>query len=190
MKLLFIRKLLPVAVLAGCTFAGQCIAETRVVTLDSLEAAVTLGSPLEAGDNLRLNTLVTSETGPLTQQITFALDAGIDSFVGEAAWEISTAQGTGPRLVGVNIDLLDAGNNVLFSDSFQGVLAGFALSTIGGNLGPGFYTLVATGTALRDASLDVTLSFIGSAVPEAQTYGLMLAGLAALGWLGVRRRGT
>jgi hypothetical protein len=63
------------------------------------------------------------------------------------------------------------------SDSFVGTLGGFATSTLLGNLAPGDYTLVATGTAVRDASLNVSLSFVPAPVPEPQTWALLAAGL-------------
>ena len=178
-----IFKLAPAALLV---LAQGANALTQPVTLNVLDASTTLSTPFAAGDVLRLNTLVTTQTGPLTQEITFTAGAGVGAFDGEAAWEVSTATGTGPRLVGVNIDLLDAGNMVVASDNFQSVVAGFALSTIAGALNPGgIYTLRATGTGVRDSSLDVTLAF---AVPEPSVYLLMLAGLGVLGVVAARRR--
>ncbi|MBA4108891.1 MAG: hypothetical protein C0487_04780 [Leptothrix sp. (in: Bacteria)] len=151
-----------------------------------LNVAAVLPTPFNAGDNLRLNTLVTDEIGPLNQSITFTVGNGIGSFTGQAAWEVSTATGTAPRLTGVNLDLFDASNTLIASDDFAGVLGGFAHSTLAGAIGPGTYKLVATGTGVRDSSLDVTLSF-AAAVPEPQAYLLMLAGLGVAG-AAVRRR--
>jgi hypothetical protein len=135
-------------------------------------------TPLLAGDTLFLDTLVVNgETGPLQQRVKFTVGAGVGGFTGNAAWEISTAAGTGPRLIGVNLDVFDAGNHVVASDSFVGTLGGFATSTLLGDLSPGDYTLVATGTAVRDASLNVSLSFVPTAVPEPQTWALLVTGL-------------
>jgi len=170
---------------AALTLSAQAV--TQAVSTNTLNIAVTLPTPVLAGDNLRLDTLVTSGPGALLQSITFTVGAGVGSLVGGAAWEISTAAGTGPRLIGVNIDLFNSGNALVASDSFVGTLGGFAHSTFANAIGPGTYKLVATGTAVRDASLDVTLSFV-TAVPEPHTAGLMLAGLAGLGWLARRRR--
>jgi hypothetical protein len=61
------------------------------------------------------------------------------------------------------------------------------VSTFASAIGPGTYKMVATGTGVRDSSLDVTLSFI-TAVPEARTLSMMLAGLGLFGLLRVRRR--
>ena len=122
--------------------------------------------------------------------MTFTVGPSISAFAGSAAWEISTATGTGPRLIGVNIDIFNSANALVASDAFAGVLAGFALSTFDALIGPGTYKLVATGTAVRDASLDVSLSFTGppTPVPEPETYALLLAGLGLLRLATTRRK--
>ncbi len=180
--------LAPVALLAAALLSPLgAQATTRVVTFDVLNGSATLPLAFSAGDTLRLNTFVSDETGALNQQITFSVAAGVGSFLGRAAWEISTAAGPGPRLIGVNIDVFGAGNVLVGSDSGVAVNNGFATSSLGDAIGPGIYTLKATGTAVREASLDMTLSFI-AAVPEPQTYALMLAGLTMIGLLSARRR--
>lgn len=172
---------------AGAAMAPAAHAVTQAVSTNTLNIAVTLATPVLAGDNIRLDTLVTSGPGPLSQSITFTVGAGVGSLVGEAAWEISTAAGTGPRLIGVNIDIFDSSSVLVTSDSFAGTLGGFAVSTFASAIAPGTYKMVATGTGVRDSSLDVTLSFV-AVVPEARTYSMMLAGLGLFGLLGVRRR--
>jgi PEP-CTERM motif len=174
---------LAACVTMGAVALGSAQARTQPVTFNLLNASGTVLTPLEAGDVLRLDTLVTTETGPLLQSITFSLASGVSAFTGEAAWEISTATGTGPRLVGVNIDIFNSSNALVASDTFAGTLGRFAISTFDGFIGPGTYKLVATGTGVRDSSLDVTLAF---AVPEPETYALMLGGLVGLAAL--RRR--
>jgi len=72
---------------------------------------------------------------------------------------VTSVAGAGPRLVGVNIDILDSSNNVVLSDTFSGVLGSFAVSRFDGTLAPGAYRLVATGTAQAIASLDMSISF-------------------------------
>jgi hypothetical protein len=183
-----LTKLVPAALLLGAVLAHNAQATTQAVTFNVLNASATLPTPFLAGDNLRLDTLVTTQTGSLLQTITFTVGAGVGSLTGEAAWEISSAGGTGPRLIGVNIDVFDAFNTLVVSDSGVVTANGFATSTFAATaLGPGVYHMVATGTGVRDSSLDVTLSF--AAVPEPGTYGLMLAGLGVVGLL-ARRRNT
>lgn len=67
------------------------------------------------------------------------------------------------------------------------MLGGFAHSTFDSLIGPGTYRMVATGTGVRDSSLDVTLSFI-QAIPEPESLALMLAGLGVIGFVAGRRR--
>ena len=146
--------------------------------------------PLGNGDTLVLNSLVTSETGSLSQSITFTFAADV-AFSGDAARTLSAAAGPGPRLIGVNIDVLDASNALVMSDTFEGVLAGTAQSSFLGNLAAGTYRLVATGNGVRDASLDLAPSFVGStvAVPEPETWALTMLGLGARGMAARRRKG-
>ena len=176
----------PLALLIAATFAQQAQAATQAVSLNVLNAAVTLPTPLLAGDNLRLDTLVTTQVGALLQTITFTVGAGVCSFSGQAAWEVSTAAGTGPRLIGVNLDVFNASNVLVASDTFAATSSGFATSRFASTvIDPGVYRLVATGTGVRDSSLDVTLSF--APVPEPGTLAMLLAGLGVVGLLARKR---
>jgi hypothetical protein len=175
---------LAVAAASAAVMAVPAHAVTKVVEFNVLNATATLPTAFVSGDTLILDTTVTQETGALSQSITFTLGADVTSLTGLASWQISTAVGPGPRLVGVNIDIFDAGNNLVLSDAFAGVLGGFAMSSLNGPIGAGTYRLVATGTAVRDTVFNVSVS----AVPEPETYALFLAGLGAMGWLARRRR--
>jgi hypothetical protein len=155
------------------------------VFFGNLNASATVATPLGGGDTLIMDTVVTTETGALSQSITFTLDSSVASVEGFAAWEVTSSSSLGPRLVGVNIDIFDSGNNLIITDTFAGVLASFAHSTITSAIGPGTYTVVVTGTGERDSVFDLSLTF--AAVPEPATAGLLLAGL---GLLSFSRRGT
>jgi hypothetical protein len=175
---------------AGAAIALTCaalsqpaLATTKEIDYSTLVASATAATPLAAGDTLFLNTF-TTERGALDQTTTFTVAAGVAELAGYAAWEVTTAAGNAPRLLGVNIDIFNASNNLVYSDSFAGVLAGFAHSTLSGPLGAGTYHLVATGTGVRDSSLDISLTL--APVPEADAYALTLAGLGLIGFM-IRR---
>jgi hypothetical protein len=172
---------------AGAAFAQNASAVTQSANFDHLTESATFSTPLLANDSLFLNTLVTSETGALTQTITFTLGASVAGLTGNAVWDVTTAAGPGPRLIGVDINIFDAANNLVTTDGSVVLANGFATSTFASAIGPGTYKLVATGTGVRDSSLDVSLSFT-PAVPEPETYALMLAGLGIIGVVGSRRR--
>ncbi len=168
-----------VAIIATASMAG---AATQSVTFNTLNGSTSLATPFNVGDVLIVDTLVTSGPGPLSQSVTFITAGAVGSFSGEAVWEISTATSTLPRLTGVNIDIFDASNALVNSDTFIGTLGGFAHSTLGSALPPGTYHMVATGTAVRDAVLDISLTF--APVPEPTS----LLALSSFAFLAKRRR--
>lgn len=173
------------------TFSGTPSAQPGPAAAGFLQQSSTIVAPVGVGETVLIDNVVLGRTGPLRNAVTFTAGAGVTGFTSQAAWEVTPAAEAGPRLTGVNVDLFDAANNLLFSDVFNSVLGSFALSSFSGALDPGTYTLVATGTAVRDVMLDVSLTLTGgqvTAVPEPQTYALMLAGLAAIGAVGRRRR--
>lgn len=161
--------------------------------MNVLNASATLATAFAAADNLRLNTLVSTEVGALLQTINFTVAPGVTDLIGEAVWETNTATGTGPRLTGVNIDIFDAADALVTSDTFLSGVGGFAISNFASALSPGSYHLVATGTGVRESSLDVTLSFSSAvptqlpAVPAPAAGGLLLSAVAAVS-LRARRR--
>lgn len=160
-------------------------ADSQVVSFDRLEATATVKPVLGVGDTLFLDTLVTQEIGALDQTITFTVGPGVSTFSGMAAWAVSPPAGSGPRLVGVNIDILDSTNTVIASDTFVGLLGGFAHSTFSGSIGPGIYKMHATGTGIRASSLDASLTF---AIPEPETYAMLLVGVGLVGFAVQRAR--
>lgn len=161
-------------------------ATTLPVFFNTLTASATVATPLNGGDTLFVDTLVTTEVGALLQSVTFTLSAGVVSFFGAAAWEVTPVAIGGPRLIGVNIDIFDSSNVLLYTDNFQGLLGSFAVSSFAGPIGPGTYTMIATGTGVTASSLDISLTF--AAVPEPSVLLLSAAGLAGLAALGRRRQ--
>ena len=183
MKSLSVSKL-ATALLFGCSLLAQTAqADTQSVFYNHLESTAVVATPLAVDDTLFVDTF-TTERGALRQVTTFTVGPSVHAFSGNAAWLVNTASGAGPRLTRVDIDLFDMSHTLVHSDSFAGVLAGFAHSTFSGLLGPGTYTLVATGTGVRDSSLDISLVM---AVPEPEFYAMLLTGLGVIG-LGLRRR--
>jgi hypothetical protein len=166
-------------------FAGPpdlvAAAATVPIVTGSLITSSTIATPLVAGDTLFADVLVTTETGALIQTINFTAGNGVVGFTSEASWGVTPAGGTGQRLVGVNIDLFDSSNAFLFSDTFNSLSDSWAVSSFFGTLAPGSYTLRATGTAVRDASLNMSLTLLGnpgpSQVPEPGSLLLTLLGL-------------
>lgn len=176
------------ALIASASLLSNASAASLTVTSNLLDFSGTILTPFAPEDNLSLNTHVTIEPGPLTQSITFTVGAGVTSIFGGAEWLVTPVADTGPRLVGVNIDLIDSSNVLAASDSFVGLSNGVASSTFFFAALPGTYRLVATGTAIRAAVLDVSLDFGPvAAVPESQTSALLLAGLGVMGLIARRR---
>lgn len=101
------------------------------------------------------------------------------------------------RTVGVNVDLLDSTDSVVASDIFLGVVNGQAFSNFVVNgLGAGSYRLAFTGTATQGGRYRIDLGTnatapgmtpILPAVPEPESWALLLLGFALTGW--VIRRG-
>mgnify|MGYP006385055501 FL=1 len=132
----------------------------RTAFFTNLQDARTISLPLISRETLLVDTLVTSQTGPLAHTVTFTPTAGIDRVAADLVWMTSEATGAGPRLIGVNVDLLDAGGTLIASDTFSGTLAGFAHSTLNTPIGPGAHRIVVTGTGSRDASMGIALSVV------------------------------
>lgn len=171
---------------AGLFGASGAEATTHVVSFSTLSASATVASTMFSGDILHLDTAVTTETGALQQVIFFTTGADVRGLTGQASWVSNKPFGTDPRLIDVNIDIFAVPSGQLVASDFDPVsIYGTTISQFSSAFfNPGSYRMVITGTAVRDAFLDVTLSV---AVPEPGTYALMLAG-GGLVALRARRR--
>ena len=198
MKLKALSVLTPL--LAGAlSLPGGGAWATQSVAINSLSFAATLSTPFGGGDTLLLDTLITDgSTGPLSQVVTFTIAPGVTGAIGEATWLVSTPT-EGPRLIGVNIDVLNSSNAIVFTDTNTTVINRVATSVLDSvdsvsglavPLPAGTYKLVAVGNAIRDVSFDITLRFDGlaSPAPEPGIIAMLAAGLGAMAWVLKRRR--
>jgi hypothetical protein len=172
------------ALIIPAALASRSDAAAIVVPFNTLNASTTVATPFGPGDTLIVDTVVNNATGALTQNVTFTVAAPVDALVGETAWEVSTAAGPGPRLTGVNMDIVDGSNTLVTTDTFVGVLGGFAHSSFSSAIAPGTYTLKITGIGVRESVLDVSINFV-TTVPEPHLAAL---GLGAFGLLARRGR--
>lgn len=188
MDVQFAAKVVGSVVLACASLAPVAVsAATQTVSFSHLTQSATFANPFAVGDSLIVDTLVTTETGALSQSVTFTLGAAIGGLTGNAVWEVNPAASTGPRLVGVNIDIFNSANTLVASDAIAGVLGNFAISNFSSAIGPGTYRMVATGTGVRDSNMDISLSFV-SAIPEPGSYAMLAVGLIAIGLASLRKR--
>jgi hypothetical protein len=177
------RRLVACLLLVGAVNSLPARASTQTVYFDDLNAGTTT-PPIAAGDVLFVDAHVRGQTGTLGHAVTFSVAAGVTSVSGRATWAISTADGPGPRLIGVNFDLFDANDVLVTSDTFAGTLAGQADSTFASTpLSPGIYTLRASGTGVREVMYDLALEFVGTPPPSAaiETGSLPLQGASTSG---------
>ncbi len=133
---------------------------TKTAFFTTLQDTRTITTPLLHNETLLVDTLVTTQTGLLAHTVAFTPAEGTDRFTGELAWMVSDATGASPRLIGVNVDVVDANGTIVASDTFSGTLSGFAHSTLSGTLGVGVHRILVTGTGVRDAAMGISLSVI------------------------------
>jgi hypothetical protein len=177
----------------GLPVQGPNTAE-QAAYFGQLQDTRTITSSFMAGDSLLVDSLVTDETGLLTQTTGFTVGPGVTGIHAGIAWMVSASAGFGPRLLGFNVDVFDEEDSLVMSDLFQGLTGGLARSTLSGALGPGSYTLRATGAGVRAASIDMALSFTGTVelppgqVPESGSVSLAMAALVGLSAVTRRRR--
>jgi len=175
------KRITAIGLAAAAWAAAPAHATVQIVDFDRLVASAVLETPFAAGDRLVLDSFAAGQRGWLEQSITFTLDTALQAS-GSASWSVVPR---GSRLYRVDIDVLDADGQVVLSDSFAGRAAGLANSVLAGSLGPGTYTLRATGWGGRDASLDLSMAF---AVPEPASAAMMAAGLGLITLVAARRR--
>lgn len=174
-----LRTLVTCALCCWALWQTDARASTQTVFLNALNASTSVPTPLAADDVLFVDTAVRGQSGALLQSVTFTVAQGVTGVSGRATWAISTATGPGPRLIGVNFDLFNAGNALVLSDTFAGTLSGAANSSFASTaLAPGTYTLRASGTGVREAVYDLALEFTGTppSVPADETGTLPLQG--------------
>ena len=163
MKDLRLRTVVPCALCCWALWHSDARASTQTVFLNALNASTSVPTPLAADDVLFVDTAVRGQSGALLQSVTFTVAQGVTGVSGRATWAISTSAGPGPRLIGVNFDVFNAGNALVLSDTFAGTLSGAANSSFASTaLAPGTYTLRASGTGVREAVYDLALEFTGT----------------------------
>lgn len=130
------------------------MAASRVVDIDQSSATVNVGTIASGGELLARGSSVAGK--PVTNVI--KLRPGQANLRVNASWVVGEDDARF-RLVGVNIDLLDASGTVIASDTFQGLVAGTALSTlVADDLIPGtLYQLKLTGTAIGRGSYSMAI---------------------------------
>ena len=95
-------------------------------------------------------------------------------------------KGLGNNITFTQFDIVNAAHTVLVDGStFGGGKSAFG--SLDGTVGAGTYFLHIAGTNIGSAQYSGTLS-ITSAVPEPETYGMMLAGLGLMGFVARRRK--
>ena len=165
-----LRTLVTCALCCWALWQTDARASTQTVFLNALNASTSVPTPLAADDVLFVDTAVRGQSGALLQSVTFTVAQGVTSVSGRATWAISTSAGPGPRLIGVNFDVFNAGNALVLSDTFAGTLSGAANSSFASTaLAPGTYTLRASGTGVREAVYDLALEFTGTPPSRAST---------------------
>jgi hypothetical protein len=150
-----VHKLIAASFVAvGLAGAPAAMAESRVVNIDKASASVSLGTIASGGEVLARGLSVAGK----------AVSNVLKFRPGESALRVNTSWVVGEpdakfRLIGVNVDLLDASGSVIASDTFQGLVAGTALSTLlTDGLVPGtLYQLKITGTAVARGSYSMAI---------------------------------
>ncbi len=155
---------------------------------DTLVGSKTYGGIFNAGDTLTIDGIFT-ETGSITNRaairINGTLSAGIE-------WLVAPGS---QRTVGVNVDVFDASNNLVVTDTLVGIFDGEAFSQFVATGLVGDYTLVFTGNALDGGRYRIHLGTdlippgfepIQASVPEPSTWAMMILGFVGVGFMAYR----
>jgi len=167
---------------SACLLATSMTAHAAVydASFETNLGSQTFTTPLVNGDNLAITGLLDSGAGDVSNSILFTAGPNADRIDLDATWHVGAA-GDALRMVGFNLDLLDASHNVVASDSFLGLLGGFAHSNLSfsGLVDGDLYELrvTATNTNTSHYILDAKLSSVP--LPSAALLlGPALAGLS------------
>lgn len=154
-----VRQLGLVVVLCGAILGRAADADAfKKAAFTGLDQKVSVGN-LAAGVGVLVYgrfKAPTSPPAPIRNTVVFK--AGLTGLTVNASWVVLTS--TSPfRVLGVNVDLLDANDAVVASDSFAGILTGVAHSTLTADgLIPGaVYRLVFTGSLVAGGSYTMTI---------------------------------
>lgn len=133
------------AALAAVFIGAPASALVQLERLEDAGASGFLAGSLGDGDGFVVQSLPAGPAGPVAQELGFRVaPGGIDGLSGSLRWSVGGAF----SLLGVNLDLVDAGGAVIVSDAFAGLSGGFAVSTLAvGPLPEGDYALRLSGAA-------------------------------------------
>ena len=157
------------------------------LVFDTHNGTKNLGVNITPGTSFRIDGILPDEKeAGITDSFTFVLTS--DTLSAGIEWIVAAGA---QRTVGVNVDIVDALNNVVASDTFMGLLDGQAFSQfVATGLSPGTYRLLFTGTAALGGRYHIDLStdrtppgfapIVDAAVPEPSPLLLLALGSALL----------
>jgi hypothetical protein len=125
-------------------------------------ASGSIASPLLAGDAFVAQTSVTALAPTISQVTNFTLGADVDGLAASLRWAVSDMV----RFVGVSFDIVDSNGSLVASDTFQGLLGGFAASSIEtGPLAAGDYSVQVSGAGVGISLANFGMTVLGGPDP-------------------------